>query len=80
MTLLNDILKWTESLPAWQRDASRRLLQNEDGLEADDYSELYVLLKKENGIEVDDAVVSEPLASEHLPAEVVPRSQSDLAL
>ena len=78
MTLLNDILKWTESLPAWQRDASRRLLQNEDGLEADDYSELYVLLKKENWIEVDDAVVSEPLASEHLPAEVAPSEKVTL--
>lgn len=70
MALLNDILKWTESLPAWQRDASRRLLQNEDGLKENDFSELYMLLKKENGIEVDKALVSVPLASEHLPAEL----------
>ncbi len=70
MALLNDILKWTESLPTWQRDASRRLLQIEGGLKAGDYSELYALLKKENGIEVNDAVSSAPLASEHLPAKV----------
>lgn len=72
MALLNDILKWTESLPSWQRDACRRLLQKEGGLEAVDYSELYTLLKKENGIEVDDAVEALPLANEHLPAELPP--------
>lgn len=69
MALLNDILEWTQSRPSWQRDACRRLLQKEGGLESVDYSELYVLLKKENGIEVDNAVVAVPLASEHLPAE-----------
>lgn len=26
MALLNDILKWTETLPSWQRDAARHLL------------------------------------------------------
>ncbi|MDE0507176.1 MAG: AAA family ATPase [Gammaproteobacteria bacterium] len=72
MALLNDILKWTETLPDWQRDASRRLLQNESGLSDSDLAELYTLLKKENGIEVDSALASEPLASEHLPAEFSP--------
>lgn len=69
MALLNDILEWTQSRPSWERDACRRLLQKEDGLEAVDYSELYTLLKKENGIAVDNAVVAVPLAREHLPAE-----------
>jgi len=27
MTLLNKILEWTQTLPAWQSDAARRLLQ-----------------------------------------------------
>lgn len=70
MTLLNDILKWTESLPLWQRDACRRLLQKEEGLEEVDYSELYALLRSENGIQVDDAPKVEPLAAEHLPGEL----------
>ncbi len=70
MALLNDILKWTESLPSWQRDACRRLLQKETGLEEADYSELYALLKKENGIEVDDALEPVPLANKHLPTEL----------
>lgn len=72
MALLNDILKWTETLPSWQRDACRRLLQKESGLEEADYSELYTLLKKENGIEADGDVAALPLANEHLPAELAP--------
>lgn len=72
MTLLSEILKWSETRPSWQRDACRRLFQKETGLEAIDYSELYTLLKIENGIEVEDSVKAEPLASEHLPAELRP--------
>lgn len=72
MALLNDILEWTKSRPLWQRDACRRLLQKEDGLEDVDYAELYLLLKNENGIEIDNAVEAAPLASEHLPAERTP--------
>lgn len=70
MALLNDILKWTESLPSWQRDACRRLLQKETGLDEADYSELYAFLKKENGIEVYDPLEPIPLANKHLPAEL----------
>lgn len=68
MALLNDILTWTETLPTWQRDASRRLLQNEGGLLEADYLELYALMKKENEIETADDLAAAPLASEHLPA------------
>ena len=69
MGLLNDILKWTETLPNWQRDAARRLLLNECGLSDADYSDFYALLKKENGIEVHSELSACPLATEHLPAE-----------
>ncbi len=72
MSLLNQILKWTESLPLWQRDACRRLFQKESGLNEADYSELYTLFKKENGIETDDAILPVPLTKEHLPAELAP--------
>ncbi|MGE9268732.1 MAG: hypothetical protein ACQKBY_11595 [Verrucomicrobiales bacterium] len=71
MGLLNDILKWTETLPNWQRDAARRLLLNESGLSDTDHSELYALLKKESGIEVDSDLAACPLATEHLPTETV---------
>jgi len=60
MALLNDILVWTESLPAWQRDACRRLFQKEQGLEDADHSELYALLMKENGIETGNTVEAVP--------------------
>jgi|TARA_R100000049_G_C1954626_1_gene106581 ABC-type lipoprotein export system ATPase subunit len=72
MALLNDILKWTESLPLWQRDACRRLFQKEGVLEETDYDELYVLLRKENGINVDDGLEPSPLEKRHLPVELPP--------
>lgn len=68
MNLLNNILKWTQALPAWQRDAARRLLQREEGLSEDDYSELYALLKAEHGLPNPDNLSAEPLAASHLPA------------
>ena len=69
MAVLNDILKWTESLPHWQRDAARRLLLSQTGLSDTDLSDLYTLLKKENAIEGDSKLAAIPLAPEHLPAE-----------
>lgn len=72
MALLNDILEWTKSLPSWQRDACRRLFQKENGLDATDYSELLTILKNENGISVNEALTSVPLAKEHLPSEPTP--------
>ena len=71
MALLNDILNWTESLTTWQRDACRRLFQKEAELDEADYSELYSILKTENGIQIDDAPVPAPLTGDHLPSEVV---------
>lgn len=70
MTLLHRILKWTETLPMWQRDAARRLLQNEDGLSDNDYSELYTLLKESYGLPNPAGVKAIPLAPDHLPAEI----------
>jgi ABC-type lipoprotein export system ATPase subunit len=72
MTLLNNILKWTQTLPAWQRDAARRLLQREEGLSEDDYSEIYTLLKAEHGLPNPDSLNPEPLAASHLPATIQP--------
>ena len=68
MALLDDILEWSKALPKWQRDACRRLLQAEDELSGEDFKELYQLLKKEHGIDVDGGVVPEPLEIKHLPS------------
>ena len=72
MNVLAEILEWSQNCPMWQRDALRRLLQNESGLSGTDYSELYALLKKENGIEADNDLTATPLAGEHIPADPAP--------
>ncbi len=66
MSLLGDILKWTKTLPMWQRDAVRRLFQKESDLSAADYDDLSILLKGEYEIECDKKVAAEPLAESHL--------------
>ena len=70
MTLLDKILKWTQTLPNWQSDAARRLLQREDGLSDDDYSELFILLKAGHGLPNPDDLQPDPLATNHLPANI----------
>lgn len=72
MSLLSQILKWTESLPLWQRDACRRLFQKESLLDEADLSELYTLLKIENGAQNNDTLLPVPLDKDHLPAELAP--------
>jgi len=69
MTLLDDILKWTETaLPLWQRDAARRLFQQTDGLSSDDYAELYALMKAAHGSPNEQNLKPSPLTSTHLPS------------
>ena len=70
MTLLNKILNWTQTLPDWQRDAARRLLQRENGLLEEDYAQLYALLKAEHKLDNPDQLTSDPLAANHLPASI----------
>jgi len=69
MTLLNNILIWSETkLPPWQQDAVRRLFQQEDELSSDDYTELYNLMKADHGLPNPHNLKPEPLTSAHLPA------------
>lgn len=72
MTLLNDILVWTETLPLWQRDAARRLFQNDGELTDEQYGELYSLLKAEHELAASTPINAIPLAQEHLPIEIDP--------
>ena len=48
MTLLDDIYQWSKDLPAWQRDALRRLFQSAK-LSANDIRELLAMVKQEHG-------------------------------
>jgi len=70
MALLHDILKWTESLPSWQRDAARRLFKNESQLSENDRKELYVSLKADHGIAAPGGEVAIPLSAGDLPASI----------
>jgi energy-coupling factor transporter ATP-binding protein EcfA2 len=67
-SMLEQILEWSETLPAWQRDALRRLfVRSSAELTPADYEELYALLKRGNGLTVTSGVVAMPWAREHLP-------------
>lgn len=69
MGLLQDILHWSQTRPAWQRDAMRRLFQKQGELSGTDYNELFALLKAEHGLPNPSDVKVEPLDSAHLPAQ-----------
>ena len=49
MAILREIQKWSQTLPAWQQDAIARLYAKSE-LSAEDYEDLYALLKAEHGI------------------------------
>lgn len=49
MTILQEIQKWSQGLPAWQQDAIARLY-TKTNLSSQDFDDLYALLKSEQGI------------------------------
>jgi energy-coupling factor transporter ATP-binding protein EcfA2 len=68
MSLLHDILKWTEGLPMWQRHAARLLFEKEGVLSKSDYAELFSLLKSAHGVATEGNIEPVALAASHLPA------------
>lgn len=66
MTVLQEILLWSQDRPAWQRDALRRLVLNGE-LSDEDINALAEICKNGHGLaEQRDTV---PLAKEHVPAQ-----------
>jgi len=64
MTVLQEILQWSQDRPAWQRDALRRLVFNGE-LSEEDINALKEICKSGHGLaEQRDTV---PLAKEHVP-------------
>lgn len=64
MNVLQEILTWSQTRPAWQRDALRRLVQNGE-LSEDDIQVLTEICKGAHGLaEPQDTT---PLAKEHVP-------------
>ncbi len=67
MTILQEILKWSQSLPAWQQDAIARLYTSSD-LSVQDYDDMYALLKSAHRIPDTKDRVSTKLAAAQLAA------------
>lgn len=73
MTVLQEILQWSQGRPAWQREALRRLVFNGD-LADEDVSTLTEICKSGHGLaEQHDTV---PLAREHVPDQTAGASIS----
>ena len=64
MTVLREILEWSQDRPAWQRDALRRLILNGD-LSADDHRALVEICKAAHGLAEQQEAI--PLTKDHLP-------------
>jgi hypothetical protein len=66
MSVLQQVLDWSLSRPAWQRDALRRLVRN-GPLSDTDIRELGLILQAANGVAVDSARrEAVPLDGSHL--------------
>ena len=66
MTVLEEILEWSQDRPAWQRDAMRRLVLNGE-LSDDDIRDLSEMCKSAHGLAEQQEVV--PLAKDHVPGK-----------
>lgn len=77
MALLQEILKWSESLPAWQSDAVARLLAKQT-LAPGDEADLFALLKSAHGIPDPQARTPKPLTADQIPAPVKNSTQVEL--
>ncbi|RRN55508.1 hypothetical protein EIM48_10280 [Pseudoxanthomonas sp. SGNA-20] len=64
MTVLQEILEWSQDRPAWQRDALRRLVLNGE-LSEEDIDDLTEICKSSRGLAEQRDVV--PLGREHVP-------------
>lgn len=69
LSLLQEILNWSQSLPAWQSDAVARLLAKQS-LTAEDQDDLLALLKAANGIPDPKGRKPNPLTADQIPAPV----------
>ena len=66
MTILQEILNWSQGLPDWQRDAIARLFENQ-ALSSEDLEDLFALLKAEHGIPDAKARTAQKLSAEQIP-------------
>lgn len=69
MSILQEILTWTQGVPAWQSDAIARLWAKQT-LTAGDQDDLFALLKLEHGIPDPKNRKHKPLTADQIPAQV----------
>ncbi|MGV4181083.1 AAA family ATPase [Citrobacter braakii] len=69
MSILQEILTWTQGLPAWQSDAVSRLLVKQT-LTQQDHEDLYALLKLNFGIPDPKNRQAHPLTADQIPVQV----------
>ena len=77
MSILQEILEWSISLPGWQSDAIGRLFEKEE-LSTDDLDDLYALLKDEHGLEDSQGREAKRLSVEQIPVSPAPSTQISL--
>lgn len=75
--IIQEILKWTKGLAAWQSDAVARLLSKQT-LTADDIDDLYALLKVEHGIPDPKSRSPKPLTADQIPVPAEDSTQIEL--
>lgn len=68
MAILQELLTWTQGLPAWQSDAASRLLTKQI-LTQQDYEDLYALLKLAHGISDPNHRQPQPLTAAQIPVQ-----------
>lgn len=65
MSVLQEILTWSQKLPDWQSDAIARLFKKHV-LEAEDIDDLYALLKADNGISDPQGRIAKRLSEDQI--------------
>lgn len=77
MSILQEILRWTQGLATWQSDAVARLLAKQT-LTAEDQDDLLALLKAAHGIPDAKDRKPKPLTADQIPAPVKVTTQVEL--
>ncbi|MGL6162421.1 AAA family ATPase [Microbulbifer sp.] len=77
MSILQEILVWTQGLPAWKSDAVARLLAKQT-LTAQDQDDLFALLKLAHGIPDPKGRQPKPLTADQIPAAVEVTTHTEL--
>ncbi|MBV1712690.1 MAG: AAA family ATPase [Desulfomicrobium sp.] len=77
LTLLQEILTWSQNIPAWQSDAVARLLAKQD-LTSEDRDDLFALVKSAHGITDPNGRKPKPLTADQIPVPAGMKTKVEL--